>query len=93
MSCSAPPGTSAAEWVALASHLQQSGSWSRAAVCLEDAALADPLAHEPVLQRGLLSLAEAARGEAALRLSPTRQLDSTAKALARAAREPPATKC
>ena len=51
--CGAQPGTSAAEWFQRGLSLVGS-SREQAASCFTDAALADPLWHEPPLQLGLL---------------------------------------
>ena len=53
--CSAPAGTSPSEWLALGMS-QTSTFPQRAAACFTDASLADPLAHAPMLHRGLLAM-------------------------------------
>ena len=58
MSCSAPLGTAAADW--LAHGLTLTRQPERARACFVDAAIADPLSHEPPMQLGRALLAAGA---------------------------------
>ena len=60
--CRAPPASSAVEWVDLGrSHLEVDKSLARAAACFSDAALADPLSHQPPLYSALTLLQDGTR--------------------------------
>jgi tetratricopeptide (TPR) repeat protein len=59
MACGAVAGSAPADWAALAAT-HRTDSPQRAAACFADATLADPLALEPALARGLLALEDGA---------------------------------
>ena len=72
-SCAAPAGTSPEDWVRLGVRFQDR-SPERAVRCFIDAALADPLSHEPKLQLGLSHYANGLWEEAAMHLDDAGRL-------------------